>query len=595
MIKFRTRLMAALITLIFAVLIGLGLLLGQLFKNYYSNTFNERLENENSLVKIYIEETGGVSSFDRQKIMQLSDLLDARITVTDSLGKTLYDSGELTGSLTEEKHQEIVKNLIKDQKKRDEIIKVNKGYDLHYYWNPIKRDGTAEGYVFISTKTEVLKNAYSQIWWLLSISLGIALIAIMILGVSITTRYTKPIESAANVAIELAKGNYRARTYEDHLNETGMLSSAINTLARNLQDMMKAKEMQQDRLSTLIENMGSGLILIDNRGYVSLINKAFKEIFEVDQSEYLFHQYYKVIEHREISKLVEEIFITEQKIKRQMAIPLGIHIRHFEVYGAPIIGMNDVWKGILLVFHDITELKKLEQTRKDFVANISHELKTPITSIKGFTETLLDGAKEDPKSLEAFLKIILTESERLKTLVEELLELSKIEQPGFRLNIIKFNLDTILREVITVLERKAAEKEITLDFNINSTELIIEGDQFRLKQVFINLINNAILYTPNRGKITVTAEDRHDSVIVKVKDTGIGIEKQEIPRVFERFYRVDKARTRNSGGTGLGLAIVKHLIEVHKGTISVESEIGKGTTFTISLKKKLGEDELRKN
>lgn len=587
MIKFRTRLMAALITLIFTVLIGLGLLLGQLFKNYYSNTFNERLENENSLVKIYIEETGGVFSFDRQKIMQLSDLLDARITVTDSLGGILYDSGELTGTLTEERHEQILKNLIKDKRTQDEFIKVNKGYDLHYYWNPLIRDGTAEGYVFISTKMDVLKNAYSQIWWLLSISLGIALIAIMILGVSITTRYTKPIESAANVAIELAKGNYRARTYEDHLNETGMLSSAINTLARNLQDMMKAKEMQQDRLSTLIENMGSGLILIDNRGYVSLINKAYKEIFEVDLLEYLFRQYYEVIEHREISNLVEEIFITEQKLKRQMVIPLGIHIRHFEVYGAPIIGTNDVWKGILLVFHDITELKKLEQTRKDFVANISHELKTPITSIKGFTETLLDGAKEDPKLLEAFLNIILTESERLKTLVEELLELSKIEQPGFRLNIIKFNLETVLSEVITVLERKAAEKEITLDFNINSTELIIEGDQFRLKQVFINLINNAILYTPNQGKITVTAEDQHDSVIVKVKDTGIGIEKQEIPRVFERFYRVDKARTRNSGGTGLGLAIVKHLIEVHKGTISVESEIGKGTAFTITLKKKL--------
>lgn len=269
-------------------------------------------------------------------------------------------------------------------------------------------------------------------------------------------------------------------------------------------------------------------------------------------------------------------------------IPLGIDLRHFEVYGAPIIGTNDVWKGILLVFHDITELKNLEQTRKDFVANVSHELKTPITSIKGFTETLLDGAKEDPKSLEAFLNIIFVESERLQTLIEDLLELSKIEQHRFNLEIKSFDLTSIISEVIRMLDFKAVDKGITLEFNVDLQSLTIEGDPFRLKQVFINVINNAIMYTPNGGKITVSIEEKGDLILVKVADTGIGIEKQEIPRIFERFYRVDKARSRNSGGTGLGLAIVKHLIEAHKGTISVVSELGKGSIFTISLKKKLG-------
>lgn len=587
MIKFRTRLLFALITLIFAVLIGLGLLLGQLFKNYYSNDFNERLANENRLVKTYIEDQGGLTTFDYDKILHLSGLLDSRITLTDKTGEVLYDSGKLSGDVETESHLKIVKDLIVNQGNGKNHAESNEVYDLNYYWDPIMKDGEIEGYVVISTKMDVLKTAYSQIWWLLGVSFVFALIVIIILGTSITSRYTKPIESATNVAIELAKGNYRARTYEEHIDETGLLSSSINILAKNLQDMMKAKEMQQDRLSTLIENMGNGLILIDKRGYISLINKAFKEIFHVRSSDFLFHLYYEVIEHQEISDLVEEIFITEQKLKRQMRIPLGIEMRDFEVYGAPIIGTNDVWKGILLVFHDITEIKKLEQTRKDFVANVSHELKTPITSIKGFAETLLDGAKEDPKALDSFLNIMLVESERMQALIEELLELSKIEQHHFLINIEMVNLIELLGEVKTILEKKALDKGISLDFAIEGLTSEIEGDRFRLKQVFINVINNAIMYTPNNGKISIFLEETADCVLIKVKDTGIGINKNEIPRIFERFYRIDKARSRDSGGTGLGLAIVKHLVEAHNGTITVTSVVGKGSVFTIALKKKI--------
>jgi two-component system, OmpR family, phosphate regulon sensor histidine kinase PhoR len=585
MIKFRTRLLLALITLIFIVLIGLGLLLGQIFKSYYSNSFNERLKKEISLVTTYIEDNGGLSSYNQKEVLHASDLLEARITFTDMKGDIIFDSGEVIESLKLERHQETVKKIVAGKKKSGDIVEIQEGFNIHYYWNPIKHDGKIEGYAIISTEMEELKKVYRQIWSLLSISFVVALVVIIILGVNITSRYTKPIESATNVAIELAKGNYRARIYEDHVDETGMLSSSINILARNLQDMMKAKEMQQDRLTTLIENMGSALILIDNRGYISLINKSFKEIFQVTPSDYLYRLYYEVIEHKEIADLVEEIFMTEQKIKKQMLIPLGINIHHFEVYAAPIIGTYNVWKGILLVFHDITELKNLEQTRKDFVANVSHELKTPITSIKGFTETLLDGAKDDPKSLDAFLNIILIESARMQTMIEDLLELSKIEQHRFQLNIQSFNIVTLLYEVIAILERKAEEKGISLETNLDGLKIDIEGDASRLKQVFINLINNAIMYTPNNGKIIVSIKEEDQNVIVSVTDTGVGIEKQEIPRIFERFYRVEKDRSRNSGGTGLGLAIVKHLIEAHKGMINVSSVVGKGTTFSISLKK----------
>jgi two-component system, OmpR family, phosphate regulon sensor histidine kinase PhoR len=426
-----------------------------------------------------------------------------------------------------------------------------------------------------------------EIWWLVSVSQAVVLLLVFILGFNIKKRFTKPLEAATNVAIELSKGNYRARTYVDHQKETSMLSSAINLLAKNLQENLKMQEMQQDRLSTLIESMGSGLMLIDNRGYISLINKAYVETFPVNSDEYLSKQYYDVIEHREITLLIEEIFMTERKVKRQLLLPIGIVRRYFEVAGSPIIGTQNEWKGVLLVFHEITELKKLEQMRKDFVANVSHELKTPITSIKGFSETLLDGAMKDEATLEAFLRIILNESDRLQMLIEDLLDLSRIEQHGFHLNIEELDIVILLNEMITLLKGKAEGKNIVLHLAHEASPIFVKGDYSRLKQVFINLLSNAITYTPTGGYVEIDVKENEEKVYIQIKDTGIGIEKEEIPRIFERFYRIDKARSRNSGGTGLGLAIVKHIVEAHKGSISVTSVKDKGTTFTISLEKVL--------
>ncbi|MBP2243100.1 two-component system phosphate regulon sensor histidine kinase PhoR [Cytobacillus eiseniae] len=582
--KFRTRLLFALITLIFAVLIGLGLLLGQLYKSYYLKSFDERLIKESEMIASYVEEEGGIQSLNNESIKRFSSILDARVTITNVAGVIIYDNNQIM-EIVNDKHQETIKELIKRDSTNHQLVG-EKGHDLHYYWRPIEYLDHSEGFVVLSTRMTEINKAYKQIWWILTISLGFAFFVILLLGIKIADRYTKPIESATKAAYELAKGNYRARTYEDQMDETGMLSASINVLARNLQEMKKMQEMQQDRLSALIENMGSGLILIDRKGYIHIINRSFKEFFQVSASEYINKLYYDVIDNKEIIRLVEELFMTEQKIKKQLNIPVGDGRKHFEIYGVPIIGTNDVWRGILLVFHDITDLKKLEQMRKDFVANVSHELKTPITSIKGFSETLLDGAMEDKQALEAFLHIILQESDRLQILIHDLLELSKIEQIGFHLNIQEHDLTTTMQEVVAILSNKAAEKNIELTLEMTSDTNVIEGDADRLKQIFLNLVSNAITYTPNEGKVLLLMNESQSTITVEVIDTGIGIEKEEISRIFERFYRVDKARSRNSGGTGLGLAIVKHLVEAHKGKVIVASEQGKGTKFVVELNKK---------
>jgi two-component system phosphate regulon sensor histidine kinase PhoR len=577
MIKFRRRLLFALIVLVIITLLSIGLLLGMLFKNYYLQSFDERIIKELHTVSLEMDNNG--NRIEENELTKIGQFLGVRITIIGKQGDIEFDSTQ--SKFFENK----VKNLIISSSYKGVKIQPSSEYDLHYFYEPIQFNGNKNGFMVLSANTSEIKNEYEQIWWILSISLGFVSILLILLWIRITTRYTKPIESATSVAIELSKGNYRARASVDHMDEMGRLNSTINILARNLQEMVKVKEMQQDRLSVLIENIGAGLILIDSLGYINLINKGYKEIFDVNPDHYLNKLYYEVIDQKEICRIIEEIFITEQAVSKHIILPLRIERRYFDVYGVPIIGKNKVWKGVLLVFHDITDIKKLEQMRKDFVANVSHELKTPVTSIKGFSETLLDGAMNDKQALEEFLSIILKESDRLQSLILDLLELSKIEQQGFRLNVHEFDIVAVLKEIITMLLNKAEEKNIVLEFQSKKEQVFLEGDIYRLKQVFINLIGNAIAYTTEKGEIIVIVNDGDEDVQVIVKDTGVGIEKDKIPRIFERFYRVDRDRSRNSGGTGLGLAIVKHIVEAHNGKINVISELGKGSEFIIKLKK----------
>lgn len=424
-----------------------------------------------------------------------------------------------------------------------------------------------------------------QVWIALFVCLTIALVVILSLIVRITSSYTKPIDAATKAVNELAKGDYRARTYEDYVSSAGLLGQSINIVARNIEDMTKSYEMQHDRLHTLIENMGSGLLFIDSKGYINIFNRSINEIFSFEQEDLKGQLYYEAFTQKEIVKLVEEIFMTERNLCRQIHLKIGNEQKDFEVYGAPILGANVEWKGVVLVFHDISDLKRLEQMRKDFVANVSHELRTPITSIKGFAETLLDGAMNDREVLQEFLTIILNESDRLQVLIQDLLDLSKMENKGFTLNLSRVNIKELLENSLRVLQSKAIERDIQLDLIVSDTITEIDGDSDRLKQVFINVISNSLSYSPNGAKVIVKTTDFEDFVRIEISDTGIGIDKSELPRIFERFYRVDKARTRNSGGTGLGLAIVKHIIEAHEGTVQINSQVGEGTTVTIQLKK----------
>ncbi|WP_047985068.1 two-component system histidine kinase PnpS [Ornithinibacillus californiensis] len=396
-------------------------------------------------------------------------------------------------------------------------------------------------------------------------------------------KYVKPIKKATDTLDELVRGNFRARMHHPVTGSMASLLMKINKLARSLSELSINEKIHAEQLTTVIENIQSGLVLIDEKGYIHLVNKNFLNLFGKNDGDFIGYLYYDVLDNEKIHKTIQQTFLYEETVKDSVSIEKKEKL-HFEIIGAPIFDEKNILKGAVLVLYEITELKKLETMRKDFVANVSHELKTPITSIRGFSETLLDDDLSDKEIARHFLGIINEESKRLQTLIQDLLTLSKLEKEDSRLELTDLNFEHVVQEVIPVLKQQADKNGIILQIDCPEN-LKFKADRTGIKQVIINLIANAISYTPKNGEVTLLVEEQEKYIHLMVRDTGIGIPKEALTRIFERFYRVDKARSRNTGGTGLGLAIVKHIVELHNGKIEVESEVNVGTTFHIYFPK----------
>ncbi len=436
--------------------------------------------------------------------------------------------------------------------------------------------------IYLIQENRILTILSRSIWKYIGLMLLIMLPILYFIVRYINKSYIQPIKEVTYASKLLANGNYKVRVPESNVTETKDLFISMNILARTLQDFMNEQKLQRNRLETTLQNIPSATLLVNNYGEVVIANETFLNFFNRGNKIKKAH-YDTVIEHKDLKRMIKEAIATEKPINETIEHNVNVHKKYFDAAVVPVLSKKRKRiEGIVIVLHDITQLKILEQMRKDFVANVSHELKTPITSIKGFTETLLDGAKEDKDTLEMFLDIILKESNRIQVLVSELLELSKIEQAN-HFNMVKVNLPQKVFNSVEVVYPLAEKKNIKFNLELEKN-LFVLAEPSKLKQVMINLLSNAINYSPEDAEVTVKAYLKADECIVEIIDQGIGIAPEETTRIFERFYRVDKARSRDSGGTGLGLAIVKHIIEVFNGEIDVESELGKGSTFRIKLK-----------
>ncbi len=365
------------------------------------------------------------------------------------------------------------------------------------------------------------------------------------------------------------RGKFRAQAEQ--------LAAEIDSFKRRQQQTSMDAQAQQ---KVLFDSMLEGLLLLDRNRKIYLANRTFKNLFGV-KAELRGKTVVEALRLHELDELLQRAETEKQVLDYEIKLP-GLTDRWLQVNAASITNAAGEREGTILVFHDLTRLKQLERQREEFVANVSHELRTPLSLIKGYVETLLDGAKDNPEVAERFLKTIERNANRLDLLIQDLLTISALESGRMKLDLAPVNLHALADRVLTFLHGKAENKNTTL---VNALpELVVNGDVNRLDQVLANLVDNAIKYGRAEGTVTVGGKKLDDGALeIFVRDDGPGIPPEALDRVFERFYRVDKARSRDQGGTGLGLAIVKHIVQAHDGEVRCESELGKGATFYFML------------
>lgn len=394
----------------------------------------------------------------------------------------------------------------------------------------------------------------------------------------------QPINEITDVAKEITKGNYEHRIEIKSIDEIGQLSFAINTMSDKLQETIDELYDRNAKLEAILKSLVNGVVAFDENERILLINDSARTMLGIKDNYAVGKHILDVVRNSKFHDVLEKII--KDKGYNIDNFEIDTFNKHLKIYSSPIVHQVTHKKlGFVVIINDITEIRRLEKIRSDFVANVSHELRTPLTSIRGFIETLREGAIDNIERRDRFLEIIEFEAERLTRLINDILTLSEIEnlKEGFVKEDIV--IDEEINEIFYIMEKTAKDKNIKLIKVLNCKDVVIKTSKDRLRQMIINLVDNGIKYTPEGGYVKVTTNDIENNIIIEVEDSGIGISKENIPRLFERFYRVDKGRSRKLGGTGLGLAIVKHIVESMKGTITVESEIGKGTKFTIILPK----------
>lgn len=423
----------------------------------------------------------------------------------------------------------------------------------------------------------------------LAAAFGVAFLIAMALSLWVSRNLTKPLSEMAAAARQLAGGTPGVRLVVSSTDEVGLLAHTLNDMTDQLET--KIKEVSDDRaqLLAMLIAMVEGVMVLDYRGTVVQVNPALERMFALGLTESRGRHYAELIRHEGLNTIVASVLQTRSGQGGEITLsPSG---RCLRVEASIAGGSRELEACAVFVFHDMTELRRLEKIRKDFVANVSHELRTPLTSIKGYVEALLDGGKDEPDTAAAFLEIIMRQSNRLNLILDDLLQLSQIESGQVLFRHEAVELRALLERTIAVIHPLADKKHHTIKLSCPDELLMVDGDEERLVQVFINLLENAVKYTPDHGQISVSIRPVTQSrttaqrpmIEIVVTDSGIGIPEADRPRVFERFYRVDKARSRELGGTGLGLAIVKHIVEAHSGHVWVEGNAPKGSRFVVQL------------
>ena len=432
----------------------------------------------------------------------------------------------------------------------------------------------------LKSETELINQFAYQNYKLIFIATFIGVLIFGIIVFYYLKHFIRPINDLTTMATAMATGgSYENKIHVSTMDEVGQLGKAFNLLSERLHETISDLADKENKLISILTSMDDGVVVLDKYERILLINPVAERLFNINYNA-TGRYFIETIRNNDFNDIIKNIPNEDVELTIKSSVVRNLRIRTTSVVN---YDKTNEQLGLLMVIQDITKIKTLEKMRTDFVANVSHELKTPLTSIKGFAETLK--FVKDKATKDKFLDIIYVESERLTRLINDILTLSEIENKDFLENAQRININESIQDVVYIMEHVARSKNIHLNYDFKSTEedLFINGDNDKFKQMIINLVDNAIKYTNSEGTVNIQIVQDGIEAKISIQDNGIGISEEHISRLFERFYRVDKARSRSIGGTGLGLAIVKHIVILLNGRIHTISELGIGTEFTIYL------------
>ncbi|QED49923.1 cell wall metabolism sensor histidine kinase WalK [Cytobacillus dafuensis] len=461
----------------------------------------------------------------------------------------------------------------------EDLIDRNTGNRIWVLVTPIKINGEVKGAIYLVAKIENVYDQMKQINNIFISGTAIALAITAILGVLLAQTITRPMSDMRRQALAMAKGNFSRKVKVYGNDEIGQLAMTFNNLTKKLQEAQATTEGERRKLSSVLSHMTDGVIATDRKGRVILINEPAAEMLNVSRETVLSIPIVSLLGLDE-DYTFEELLSEPDSVILDFSKPANTLILRANV--SVIQKETGFVNGLIAVLHDITEQEKIDMERREFVANVSHELRTPLTTMRSYLEALAEGAWQDDEIAPKFLEVTQTETERMIRLVNDLLQLSKMDSRDYKLNKEWIDIISFYNRIIDRFEL-SKQQNVTFERKLPTHSAFVEIDGDKLTQVIDNIISNALKYSPEGGKITFRLEEKNDIVVIGVSDQGVGIPKNNINKIFERFYRVDKARTRKLGGTGLGLAIAKEMVEAHGGEIWATSKEGKGTTISFSL------------
>ncbi len=577
-----------LVLLLLLVLLTGTLLAGLLPMSFIRSRYIEEVENrlldnaklvEGFLLEDFLEEEDL-----QRRVLSIGEVLDARITIVDEEGRVLADTAMRDGGFENHLNREEIQDSLQGEIGRSVRVSESVNEEMLYVAIPRYLDDGSIQVVRLSVSLWEIQGINRQMLIYVLISIAAGIILASILGYRFINKFLEPIKNLTNTSQEIAKGNLDKPLIVTSNDELGELSETFNNMRIQLKHSFEELEDQNIKLQALLTSITNPIIAVNPKKEIILFNPAAEILFETKGEAVYGKHILEVVRDHTLEERVEQIF--DQNRDSQMEWELKYPgKKHLKVNTSLIRVPKDPNRnlGIVASIEDLTEMKKLETMRSDFVANVSHELKTPLTSIKGFVETLKSGRVEEEEQRQRFLDIIEIEAERLTRLINDILTLSEIENHRISYEKELIDVKVAIKNSLDVIQPIGEEKNIRFLVEVEEGLPKIKGNIDWFKQMLINLLDNGVKYTPSSGEIQIKAYGKKGRVYLSIKDNGMGIPREDLERIFERFYRVDKGRSRKVGGTGLGLAIVKHVVKSLNGYIAVKSKEGEGTEFIVNF------------